>query len=688
MITTGSSDPFLSFEAFDAVTIATFDLDGDGTKEIIAQNDNNNLYVFNGRTGELLWELVTEHPREWEARTIAGPSVGDVTGNGLVDIVVTNSAGWLTVFEVQPAEDPEDKFHVEMLWEKWMDPREQEPDYLRNHPWAEFEGHPGLDGSAYLADASGDGRDEIFLQLDDMPGLFALNGDGEVIWYANWTEGNSNPVAADLTGDGVIEVMYPSDGGQIVLINGKHLHGICTIDLKEEGPFPASISVAPTVVDLTGDGAKEMVFGVRNAVEDEDDPEWYLEQNAHFFAVTADCEVLWHQTWDWANPHVHMHPVPVDLTGNGDLAVVFHDWNTVGHKPGDWQSTGEANLFAVDAQSGELIWHRETQSPWSNKNIVVADVIDDGDEEILVVENRGGNDGIMLYDMQGNRVQFIPSPEGWDVTRGPAVADLDGDGFLEIILPVHREASGCTRELDVGCREGAIVVYKTPGVGDPTWSNALVYNNKYDIEKAPLYPVSEVGVSQDTSGDGFALIIDEADNAAAVHVRVPGTFSWQRLDDQGDGLFSSDLVFAPFDGDEVMVRVFESSGRAGIAMLEAEGPSTMLQVDLRSSQALQDARVKISDGSGTVWEGQTTGDAKVRVELPPGTYTVEASAPGHRDASSEVTVEEEVLTRLSLEMRSTLVVLWWGLGGAAVALAGAVFGGVFVKRRRRDRLDG
>ncbi len=685
MITQGSSGGNKPFEAFDAVTLAAFDLDGDGVKEIIAHNDNNNLYVFDGETGGLIAELVTDHPKDWGARELAGPAVGDVNGNGVMDIVVTNSAGWLTAFETQVPKDPEGDLGFEKLWEIRMDPRDQDPDYLKNHPWAEFNGHPGLDGSPYLADVTGSGGDEIFLQLDDMPGLYALNGDGEVTWWTNWTEGNSNPVATDITGEGDIQVMYPSDGGQILVFDAQYNYNMCKFNARDYGADPGSISVAPTVVDLTGDGAKEIVFGVRHAIEDEDDPEWYLNQSAHYFALTSDCELLWHQSWEWSNPHVHMHPVPVDVTGNGQLDVIFQDWNTVGHKPGDWQETGDSNLFAVEGRTGNVLWQRETDSYWSNKNLAVADVTGDGEEEILVVEPRGGQGGVMLYDLHGSRKGFIQAPSGWSVTRGAAVSDLDGDGNLDVIVPVHRAANGCTRDLDVGCREGALQVYKTSGSGEPTWSGVKAYNHRFDDERKSMVPPSpDVEVSQVEAEPGhLALDVSAEASVEGVHVRVPGTQSWQPIEHDGGDRFESSVAFGPAPGDEVLARVYLSDGRLAFTEFVADGDPVMLEVAVvgPDSEGVGGAQVIVENETETVWKGTATADGLVRIGVPPDNYSVKAAQSGYRDASEHVVVGPEGVTEVTLEMSRSFGV-WMGVGAFALALAGAVVAGVVFKRRR------
>lgn len=473
-IDNGSANPARPFEAFDAVNIAVVDVSGDGVKEIMTHNDNNRFYVFDGASGRLLAELETTHPPNWGARELAGPAVGDVNGNGLTDVVLTNSAGYVTAFEAVPTGDDR-KVRFVKLWENYMDPHHEDPNYANNMPYGEWGGSPGLDGPAFLADSNGDGRDEVYFQLDNVPALYKLNPDGSPAWWSWSSDGNGGPLAADLTGDGRLEVFYPSDGGQVHIYDAASMRHRCSFHSQGHGAWPASISVTPTAVDLTGDGRKEVVFGVRDVADDRSDPNWIHRSHAHLFAVNADCGLVWHRTFDWGNPHVHMQPIPLDANGDGRLDVVFQDWNTVGHKPGNWETTGPANLFALDGRSGNLLWRVEAANYWSNKNAAAADVTGDGQVEILA--NRvGAGDGIGLYSAGGADRGFLSAPNGWVVTRGPIVADLEGDGTLEIILPVHRNANFCSRPLDVGCREGALQIYRTGSHATPVYSNNHLLN--------------------------------------------------------------------------------------------------------------------------------------------------------------------------------------------------------------------
>lgn len=510
-------------EAFASTTIAAVDLSGDGRKEILVKNDNNVFYVFSA-DGALVAELRLEHPDGWEDLEPSGPAVGDLTGDGRPEVVVTNTAGWLTAFS--PRVEAGDLV-FERLWEKPLDPHELRPDYAETLRYGNWSTGPHTDAPPFLADVDGDGRAEVFAQLDDMPGNFKFGGDGRMSWFDDAGDGHAGPMVADLTGDGRLEVAYPSDGAAVRIFDAQTMTPRCIFAGHHYGARPGSISVSPTAADLTGDGRLELVFGMRNVHQDQDDPDWIDRSHAHFFAITADCDVLWHKTWDWGNPHVNMQPVPLDVGGDSRLELLFQDWNIVGHKPGNWAHTGDANLFSVDGRTGEGLWRVEIPSPSSDQQLAIADVTGDGDVEVLAHEVLDGRSGLSLFSTTGVRKGFLPAPEGWTVTKGPVLTDLGGNGHLDIVLPVHRNSDHCTRDLHVGCREGAIQIYRTPSRATPLYANNHMLNETHRADGF----VATFTPSEGTDGVAVNVVANRA--VASVEVRVEG--EWQAMKRTGEG---------------------------------------------------------------------------------------------------------------------------------------------------------
>jgi hypothetical protein len=103
---------------------------------------------------------------------------------------------------------------------------------------------------------------------------------------------------------------------------------------------------------------------------------------------------------------------------------------------------GSYDLVALDGVTGALQWRAENGSRvWPG--IALADLSGDGSLEIIVGRN---TDQLTVYNISGGEVWSL-HPFGAGEVRTLAVADLENDGLVEII--VGRASGGSTKQLNV-----------------------------------------------------------------------------------------------------------------------------------------------------------------------------------------------------------------------------------------------
>ncbi|MBI2078028.1 MAG: VCBS repeat-containing protein [Euryarchaeota archaeon] len=428
-ITTTSAQPRVAFKTFDGNPAKVFDINNDGKMEIVAQNDNQYVYVFDSKTGKLLFEATTTFPPSWGARSFNGPEVAIMQAGGSVRLIVANSAAYITSFKFTGSGST---FSFVKEWEKRV---------------TTCHSNPGMDAKPVLADLDKDGRLEILVATEER-GLFALRSDGAAYWHNCLGGGNAEPGVADLNLDGWPDVVHVSDAGIVSALNGRTGGWMWAFDARVKyGLSSGSIPVGPGIGQLDGLGGPDIVVGARDS---HDSTNWDND-HALLLALDSGGRVLWAKQDTHANPLTYTHPVVVDADKNGLNEVYWGDWNTVGHKPPPpdspdaWKTTGPANFYRYD-NFGNLVWRTELGTWWSNKDLALADVDADGVQEVLANGPNGAEDGIWYLNGNTGAKESFVSTHPYKVARGPIVADLWRTGTMQWVV----EASAAILVFDTG----------------------------------------------------------------------------------------------------------------------------------------------------------------------------------------------------------------------------------------------
>lgn len=261
-------------------------------------------------------------------------------------------------------------------------------------------------GSAAAADMDKDGKHEIVFTTYTNDGkAHCLNAeDGSILWIADIGGcGDVAPLILDADGDDTLDVIVNgSCNPEIFCINGY------TGDIKWRQPSGGGDS-PPTSADMDGDGTLEILFcnfnGDLRIINAEDG--------------TTDKNIP-------VDPHqgpIQTEPTLVDINQDGKLDIIIAShYNTSG-----------LFVWAYNYQTADTFWTNVTTDT-SMYNAyhggAVADIDQDGKPEYVI----GSNNGLVRAFNVENGSLLWTTPIPMSNMGAISIADLDGDGDLEVVI--------------------------------------------------------------------------------------------------------------------------------------------------------------------------------------------------------------------------------------------------------------
>lgn len=393
---------------------AVGNLDADTDLEVVVGTVGKKVYAFNPNG-----TLVPGWPVTVSAEVNSSPAIGDIDGDGFNEVVI--GVGWVD------AENPGAIYVFRrdgQLMPGWP--------YFTNDGAIGVPGFPdGVFGTPALVDLDLDGKLDIVVGGFDQL-LYAFRYDGQPVpgawpfWLYDSTW--SSPAVGDLDGDGEIEIVigaythagFPPglptvDGGGIMWVLSR------TGAVKPGWPrvFDLHIDSSPALGDLDGDGDLEIVVGTGHEVGT---------------VVGRKVYAMHHDGTDvagWPVPtgaYVWPSPALADLDGNGRPEVIvscqdgkLYAWKANGTLLPGWPvlPLNESGL------NGGMVG-----SP------VAVDLNGDGAPEVLAsigwdLVGFSGNGAVFAYPGATQQLRFHTF---FSVGGTPAVADLDGNGRLDVVL--------------------------------------------------------------------------------------------------------------------------------------------------------------------------------------------------------------------------------------------------------------
>ncbi len=434
---------------------AVVDLDQDGKMEVIGSAYS--IVCLDGVTGNLNWRVSSGADRSNPGaanvgRTWPGIVVADVDGDGRPEIVTAHGGGYISVYSANGYFKPG--------WPKQLSVNE-----FRGLSVADLDN----DGTKeIIATGAYGNKTNTWVYGNDgvlRPGWPQLNNDSGYAWGVY----NSNAAVGDLNGDGMAEIIVPSDVHYIcayradgVQLQADPIYGNkawgkvgVAVDLVAElrgyvhcgsEHRPNFAHCPATIADVNNDGVAELVAtgNVHNCATS---PYTNLYHGLYIF--NADRTRFHKDGFDWETVPTNLgapinedynviescmpNPVVADLDGDGMNEILYS--SNDGRMHCFWlDKTEKFNWPYSVYQASEGVF-RFASEP------LVVDLDNDGKAEIIFGSwtqkgsNRFGK--VHILDTYGNLLfeSDVPAAGNWNgVLAAPTAADIDQDGELELIV--------------------------------------------------------------------------------------------------------------------------------------------------------------------------------------------------------------------------------------------------------------
>ena len=490
----------------------------------------------------------------------------------------------------------------------------------------------------------------------------------------------SHFLVVDLNGDDKQEILIANRAGTLYLIDGASYQVLWSnnvgVFLPEYGHTTIDAGIA--AADLNQDGTLEIVFALGGV-----DPVKRDRPGAVVVVNYVGAPDYWRTLPGWprkafdelgessARPDgvpdgFSATPSLGDIDGDGDLEIVLggmdrrlHAWHHDGTYVTGWPIDWDRKMY------------RDTRS-----TAALADMDGDGAMEIVVGTNNyvlpACPNPYLFYALEGDSTFMpgFPIETAQNIESSPAIGDIDGDGYPDIVFGTGNYSEHCGQAAD-GHLVHAINRFGQPLPGWPVRTNddmvnspalgdldgdgfpeVVIYNGNrlyaWHGDGAPLpgFPVSgpfaprhQSPILADIDGDGAVEIlvssggVYEADGTRSATL----PYSWTTLvvtDQDNDGLLESIGIMTDRDGiDDVpgINKQLEITQHPGRAATEAPWPMFHQSLDRRGVVEFSGSitgRVVNKQGAGVADVSVTLSNGARTRTTAGGVYTFEGLLPG------------------------------------------------------------
>ena len=334
-----------------------------------------------------------------------------------------------------------------------------------------------------LSDINHDGKLEVVVAASRDRRILCLDSSGGLLWDCRIEDGNSDgfqatPSALDYDGDGKQEVFFATKGGTVGCIDaqGHIIWRTFTNDKIDYGGL--------AVADVDGDDRIEVIFGAESGrvycLDDCGIEKWHYQGDGPVRGIPAvefdaqtraprifvvfgggaeaclggDGKVIWSATEPSARKMRYSTPAlgSIDQDPGLDVATVNESFDVI----------------VRDAATGAEKWRWAGKSATDQTNsIALADFDKRNCADIVCADGTGQGGAGHVHRLRDGKALWSVDVGG-SVVQGPSIADVDGDGCLEILVCSRSRRLIC---LDADGKEkwsfpSETEVLTTPSIGD------------------------------------------------------------------------------------------------------------------------------------------------------------------------------------------------------------------------------
>ena len=349
---------------------------------------------------------------------------------------------------------------------------------------------------------------------------------GKVRWTKRFAGSQQSILAYDLDRDGNVEIIYTtSSPGHLYVLDGQGK--IKRQWVAEDGKLGNSA----VVLDADHDGILDGFFGTRTK---------------HLVRLNMKNLTLIDRRKGWVQCGCYTSAMDVDHDGKWDLFAGSGD---------DHRSKGK--MVRYDPLSLETLWEYDTDDNASSADPVLVDIDGDGEVEIIKsVDNYArdeAHDAIYAFETNGT---LLWKYAGLACEDSPSVADLDGDGQMEIV--------GMTFGGEVFCLDGkGTLRWKRdlrPELDDSSHAYMTPILCDVDGKKGlEILAMTNGGYSKKAAG---IVVVLSPDGTVMDQLDVGGSRYW------------GEAFYANIDNDPWMELVVSGSGGMDVIETRGLGPKT------------------------------------------------------------------------------------------------------------------